>query len=260
LRAREQSPLNSGAEAGTPADAKLHQLEGALEALLTLVESRGGGGDLTLHHPVLTLARTYIDQAVAAGAAAKHRARLDALLGRIAYQQAAQAPLIDSKTPRLNGVVLPATPVILKRPDSSAGKTSKELRDEARSKGIVAGAMNDRRSGREHRRFKRYSEPALSVTVEGTAYRTIDWSIGGLALTGGQLDLPRGREVRITLAAAALGSAEQASFSDRAIVTRSEPDAGRLYLRFRSTASATLKILEHLSRQRIEPVQAPVAG
>ena len=47
-----------------------------------------------------------------------------------------------------------------------------------------------------------------------------------------------------------------AAYSGMYDVMTSHMEAGRLYLQFRSTASATLKILEYLRRRKIEPVEA----
>ena len=252
LRAWDSEPDAKGGQAESATDAKLRELEQALTALLSELQSRQARGALALHDPILALARDHVEQAVAVGAGAEHRAALDALLGQIAMKDRIPA-LAESRTPHLNGIVLQAPPVILKAYESFRWKTSKEARDSARPIGVES-----RRTG-ESRRFKRYSAPALWVSVEGMHYRTQDWSIGGLALTGRRLDLADGREVKVALAAN-IREAQPPIFADRAVVLRSDWEAGRLYLQFRNTASATLKILEYLSRKRVEPVEAGAAG
>jgi hypothetical protein len=241
------------AEAGT--ETKRVQLDRALAALLRELESRYARGGLTLHDPVLALAREHVEQAVAMGAGEQHGRALDALVGAIARKQPA-ADLANSRTPHHNGIVLPAPPAILKGYESFHWQTSKEAREWARRRG-ARGTGDDRRSGRETRRFKRYSAPSLWVSVDGLHYRTIDWSIGGLSLVGTKTDLPPGREVRVTLAANTRET-QPPIFADRATVVRCDREAGRLSLQFRNSASATLKILEHLSRKKVEPVEVIV--
>jgi hypothetical protein len=252
LEARHRPSVADGSAADSAAAAKRAELDQALGALLRELANRHARGGLTLRDPVLVLARAHVEQAVAMGAGAQHRLALDALLGAIARKDQLGG-YDESRTPHHNGVVLPAAPVILKGYESFHWKTSKEAREWARRKG--ARGAEDGRAGRETRRFKRYSTPSLWVSVEGLHYRTIDWSIGGLSLTGTQTELAPGREVRVTLAAD-IREARPQTFADRALVVRCDREAGRLILQFRNAASATLKILEYLSRKKIEPVEA----
>ena len=253
LQARGTAPVSGGSPADHRQESKHPALDQALDALLRELEGRHARGALTLHDPVLVLAREHVECAVAMGADAQHRAALDALLGALAAQHASSSAAIDSRTPHLNGVVLPVAPAILKTHESFHWKTSKEAREWGRR--MADRGLGDRRCGEEGRRFKRYVAPALWVSVEGMHYRTLDWSIGGLALIGRRLELVKGREVRVT-AAANIKESQPATFEDRAIVVRADWEAARLYLQFRSTASATLKILEYLRRRKIEPVEA----
>jgi len=253
LEARPKPSVADGTIANPGTEAKRVQLDQALGALLRELESRHARGGLTRHDPVLALARQHVEQAVAMGAGAQHGRALEALLGTIARKER-PADLADSRTPHHNGIVLPAPPVILKGYESFHWKTSKEAREWARRRD-ARGADDDRRSGRETRRFKRYGAPSLWVSVEGLHYRTIDWSIGGLSLVGAKTGLPPGREVRVTLAANTR-EPQPPIFADRAMVVRCDREAGRLSLQFRNSASATLKILEHLSRKKVEPVEA----
>jgi hypothetical protein len=250
----EAGPKPSVADGTIANPGKRAQLDQALGALLRELESRHARGGLTLHDPVLALARQHVEQAVAMGAGAQHGRALEALLGTIARKEQ-PADLADSRTPHHNGIVLPAPPVILKGYESFHWKTSKEAREWARRRGARGADDDDRRSGQETRRFKRYGAPSLWVSVEGLHYRTIDWSIGGLSLVGTKTDLPPGREVRVTLAANTR-EPQPPIFADRAMVVRCDREAGRLSLQFRNSTSATLKILEHLSRKKVEPVEA----
>ena len=252
LEARLKPSVADGTVADPGAEVKRAQLNQALGALLRELESRHARGSLTLHDPVLALAREHVAQAIAMGAGAQHGRALEALLGTIARKEQ-PAGLADSRTPHHNGIVLPAPPVILKGYESFHWKTSKEAREWSRRRG-ERGA-DERRSGQETRRFKRYSAPSLWVSVDGLHYRTLDWSIGGLSLVGTKTDLPPGREVKVTLAANTRET-QPPIFADRAMVVRCDRETGRLTLQFRNSASATLKILEHLSRKKIEPVEA----
>jgi hypothetical protein len=258
LQAWGSAPDSSGGEEQSASDAKLRELDQALAALLAELQSRQARGALTLHDPVLALAREHVEQAVAIGAGAEHRAALEALLGALAVQERKPARA-ESRTPHHNGIVLPAAPVILKGHDAFRWKTSKEARESARPVTGDAQGAGECRAGQQSRRFKRYRAPSLWVSIEGMHYRTVDWSIGGLALTGCQVDLTAGREVKVTLAAN-IREMQPALFADRAVVLRADWEAARLILQFRSSASATLKILEYLSRKRIEPAEVGTAG
>src|SRR6185312_5430695 len=94
-------------------------LDQAVIALLRELEIRHARGDLTLHDPILAMAREHVECAVAMGANAEHRVALDALLGAVAARQQRSGDVtVESRTPHLNGVVLPMAPVILKRSES----------------------------------------------------------------------------------------------------------------------------------------------
>ena len=228
-------------------DGRLAELEQALETLLAGLEARCTRNDLTLHDPLLALAKTHVAQAIAVGAGAGHGARLERLLHRVARENGVSSGLEESRTPHLNGVVLQSEPVIL-RSHQPWIKVPQRRRAADRD-------ATQESDARVSRRFKRYATPALWVSVEGLHYRTLDWSIGGLALLGTRKELALGREVRVTLAAE-IRDPRPPIFADRAVVVGCEPQTGHLFLHFRNAASAGLKILEYLSRRRIEPVEA----
>jgi hypothetical protein len=211
---------------------KIPQLGSAISALLAILESRLDRGELTLADPVVGLAREHIDKAVALGLDQGFRKRLESLLSGLA------APRL-SRTPHVNGVLRseepepppPIIPVVERR----------------RTQSPVA---QDRRSGQEVRRFKRFVSPVLLVGIGGHAFRTMDWSIGGLLLAGSAGELAPGMEVPLKLMVETL---RHAPFEDRAVLVRRDAADGWFSLRFKSGASATLKVLELLSRCRISP-------
>ena len=188
-----------------------------------------------MQDPVIALAREHIDQAVAFGLDRGYRKQLDALLGGIA----AQAP----RTPHINGVVLAPSATsplaIVSRPD-------RRQRDSC-------PLGQERRSGHQARRFKRYASPVLLVLIHGRAFRTMDWSIGGLLLAGVPEDVADGSEITLHVRVEAMR--DQAPLEDRALVVRVNAAAGCTSLRFKTGTSATLKLLELLSRNRISPAE-----
>jgi hypothetical protein len=216
---------------------KVAQLESAISALLAILESRFSRGELTLADPIITLACEHIDQAIAAGAEQGFSQRLGLLLSGLAPK-----PGSASSTPHMNGVVL-------KPPPTAEMVPAPERRRVARP------AAEERRSGHEGRRFKRYVAPVLLVWIGGQAYRTLDWSIGGLCVAGAHPDLVPGVEVMLRLRVESLPG--HPPFEDRAILLRSDLASGRLNLRFKSGTSATLKVLELLSRVHIIPAESP---
>lgn len=165
-----------------------------------------------------------------------YRKRLDSLLSGL--------PTPLTRTPHVNGVLLrseeepeppPIVPVLERR----------------RAQSPVA---QERRSGQEVRRFKRFVSPVLVVGISGRTFRTMDWSIGGLLLAGSAGELAPGMEVPLKLIVETL---RHTPFEDRAVLVRRDAADGWFSLRFKSGASATLKVLELLSRSRISPAEPP---
>lgn len=227
-----RTPDLTDATAGLPRDGtgKIPQLGSAIGALLAILESRLDRGELTLGDPVVGLARQHIDQAVALGLDQGYRKRLETLLGGLA------APRL-SRTPHVNGVLLSEPPPIV------------PVLERRRTQAPVA---NDRRSGQEVRRFKRFVSPVLLVGVGGRAFRTMDWSIGGMLLAGSAGELAPGMDVALKLMVETL---RHTPFEDRAVLVRRDAADGWFSLRFKTGASATLKVLELLSRSRISPTE-----
>jgi hypothetical protein len=234
FRNRERSAEANSDTAPDGAQRKIPQLEAAIGALLAILESRLDRGELTGQDPIIALAREHIDQAVACGMERNFRKRLDAMIGGL-------TPAKPTQTPHVNGVLL--------TPDRPRIVAAGERRKAPQPAGL------ERRSGRESRRFKRFVAPVLLVWIAGSAFRTIDWSIGGLSLAGVHPALATGNEVLLRLRVDGLPG--QAAFEDRAIVIRVDVALARATLRFKSGTSATLKVLELLSRTRITPMEVP---
>jgi hypothetical protein len=222
---------------GAPPDGtgKIPQLGSAIAALLAILESRLDRGELTLQDPIVALAREHIDQAVAVGLDHGYRTRLDGLLSGLAAPQ---------RTPHLNGVLLAEEPPAI--------VPTIERRRRA------APVAEERRSGHEARRFKRFVSPVLLVWIAGRAFRTMDWSISGLLLAGSAGDFVTRDELLLRLRVEALPG--HAPFEDRAVLVRRDAADSWFSLRFKSGTSATLKVLELLSRSHMSPAEPPADG
>ena len=203
------------------------RLETTIAALLAILESRLDRGELTLQDPIVALASDHIDEAVARGLDRGYRKQLDAILISLAPSRMTQRPA-QAALAAAERYVVPA--------------------HERRRRRLAAAT--ERRSGREPRRFRRFASPVLLVWINGRAFRTIDWSIGDVSLPGQATgDLLPGREVLLRLRVE--GIPGHVPFEDRAVVVRADGEAGRISLRFKSGTTATLKVLELLSRRRM---------
>jgi two-component system chemotaxis response regulator CheY len=118
-----------------------------------------------------------------------------------------------------------------------------------------SNAVRARTEAELRRRHLRFVTPILHVAVGGHTYRTIDWSLGGLSLGGWSGSLAAGKQLKIELTIA--GSEDSAAiFADRVAVVRGKPDSGTLALRFMTHTSATLRILEYLTRRGEQALEA----
>jgi two-component system chemotaxis response regulator CheY len=220
-------------------NAELAGLKRAIDALYALLDGRLRAGDSLPNDDLVSLIRAYIDRAVAQGVEPHYRQQLDAMLANLPAPKLPANPGLGSHLYRVEKPALRAT----------------AIPDRRQSSGALA---NERRSGREARRYKRFSTPALHVTIGERSYRTSDWSIGGLAVCGYSGALQPDKQIKISLRVEG-DEEERKSFSDRVVVMRSNPAAGTLALRFTSHSSATLKVLEYLTRRQETPVEAPRA-
>jgi hypothetical protein len=76
-----------------------------------------------------------------------------------------------------------------------------------------------------------------------------------LAIGGYSGALQPDKQIKVTLRVEG-DEEEKKTFADRAVVMRNNPGAGILALRFTSHSSATLKVLEYLTRRQETPVEA----
>lgn len=217
-------------------NAELAALKRAIDALYALLDARLRAGDSLPHDDLVSLIRVYIDRAVAQGIEPHYRQQLDAMLANLPAAKPPAGGGLGGHLYRVEKPALRATAI----PDRRQNKE---------------GRPDERRSGREARRYKRFSDPALHVIIGERSYRTVDWSIGGLAVCGYAGALQADKQIKITLRVEG-DQEEQKTFSDRAVVVRNNPDAGTLALRFTSHSSATLKVLEYLTRRQETPVEA----
>jgi CheY-like chemotaxis protein len=231
-----QPPEPVAAAAADHENAELAALKRAIDALYALLDSRLRAGDSQPHDDLVSLIRVYIDRAVAQGVEPHYRQQLDAMLANLPAARPPTGGGLGGHLYRVEKPALRATAI----PDRRQNK---------------AALPDERRSGREARRYKRFSDPALHVTIGERSYRTVDWSIGGLAIGGYSGALQPDKQIKLTLRVEG-DEEEKKTFSDRAVVMRNNPGAGILALRFVSHSSATLKVLEYLTRRQETPVEA----
>jgi two-component system, chemotaxis family, chemotaxis protein CheY len=231
-----QPPVPAAAAPANKENAGLAALKRAIEKLYALLDARLRAGDSQPHDDLVSLIRVYIDRAVAQGVEPHYRQQLDAMLANLPTAKPGTGGGLGGHLYRVEKPALRATAI----PDRRQNK----------------GALPDeRRSGREARRYKRFSDPALHVTIGERSYRTVDWSIGGLAIGGYSGALQPDKQIKVTLRVEG-DEEEKKTFADRAVVMRNNPGAGILALRFTSHSSATLKVLEYLTRRQETPVEA----
>lgn len=231
-----QPPVLAAAAPANKENAGLAALKRAIEKLYALLDARLRAGDSQPHDDLVSLIRVYIDRAVAQGVEPHYRQQLDAMLANLPTAKPGTGGGLGGHLYRVEKPALRATAI----PDRRQNK----------------GALPDeRRSGREARRYKRFSDPALHVTIGERSYRTVDWSIGGLAIGGYSGALQPDKQIKVTLRVEG-DEEEKKTFADRAVVMRNNPGAGILALRFTSHSSATLKVLEYLTRRQETPVEA----
>ncbi len=219
-------------------DSELAALRRAIDALYALLDTRLRAGDGSPNDDLIGLIRSYIERAVALGIESDYRQQLEAML--------AQLPAAKSPLQAWPGVLRDRQPLF----------RTQVVADRRQAKN---DAGDERRSSSERRRYKRFAEPALHVTIGDNTYRTKDWSIGGFALAGYSGPLQPDKQIKITLQVEG-DDEERRSFEDRVVVVRNDPGTGSLAVKFTSHSSATLKVLEYLTRRRENTVEAARAA
>ena len=118
----------------------------------------------------------------------------------------------------------------------------------------AAGKSNNPPSGREQRRFLRYTYPKLTVKAHERVFEVADWSLNGLAIANIGTDelaqlKSRGNTFMIELHDPDSGLRS----SDKAEIVRHDPLKRVLKLRFASMTNACSEIARELRRRGIEP-------
>lgn len=107
----------------------------------------------------------------------------------------------------------------------------------------------------ERRRHQRFTQPPLSLSLEGRTYATADWSMGGFviddyagALTPGSL---------FTINAIGANGDDLTPVEVRARVLRISEDRRRLTVSFLFVDQPAFRVLQRLVGERVQPVGAP---
>jgi hypothetical protein len=107
----------------------------------------------------------------------------------------------------------------------------------------------------ERRRHQRFTQPPLSLSLEGRTYATADWSMGGFviddyggALTPGSL---------FTISGIGADAEELTPVEVRARVLRISEDRRRLTVTFLFVDQPAFRVLQRLVGKRIQPAGPP---
>jgi hypothetical protein len=96
---------------------------------------------------------------------------------------------------------------------------------------------------REQRRFKRFTDPQLQVSVEGRQFRTLNWSIGGMAL----LNWPTEWEDKSRVELSFMAEGDEARFTEAAQFLRVFGDFRAASIQFDTVHSEALKLVQRLA-------------
>jgi len=96
---------------------------------------------------------------------------------------------------------------------------------------------------REQRRFKRFTNPPLVVDVDGKRFKTLNWSIGGVALVGWPPEWDSKTRIDITFGA----EGDDARFSEPGQFLRVFGEGRNASLQFESVHSQALKLVQRLA-------------
>jgi hypothetical protein len=96
---------------------------------------------------------------------------------------------------------------------------------------------------REQRRFKRFTDPQLAVDVDGRRFKTLNWSIGGMALVAWPPEWDA--KTRIDLSFAAEG--DDARFQEAGQFLRVFGETRNASVQFESVHSQALKLVQRLA-------------
>jgi hypothetical protein len=117
-----------------------------------------------------------------------------------------------------------------------------------------AGKTNNPPSGREQRRFLRYTYPKLTVKAHERVFEVADWSLNGLAIANiGTDELAQLKSRGNTFMIELYDPDSHLRSTDKAEIVRHDPLKRVLKLRFASMTNACSEIARELRRRGIEP-------
>jgi hypothetical protein len=102
---------------------------------------------------------------------------------------------------------------------------------------------------REQRRFKRFTRPPLVVEIDGRRFRTMNWSIGGLAL----LDWPPEWESKTRIEVRFVAEGDDQRFQEIAQYLRLIGESRTAAIQFDTVHSQALKLVQRLASKGRPP-------
>ncbi len=102
---------------------------------------------------------------------------------------------------------------------------------------------------REQRRFKRFTHPQLMVDVDGRRFKTLNWSIGGMALVGWPAEWDGKSQIELIFTA----EGDDVSFSETGQFLRVFGDQRSASVQFGNVHSQALKLVQRLAGQGRAP-------
>jgi len=102
---------------------------------------------------------------------------------------------------------------------------------------------------REQRRFKRFTQPPLTVDVEGRQFKTLNWSIGGLALVGWPPEWDSKGRIELSFSA----DGDDVRFEEAGQFLRVFGETRNASVQFENVHSQALKLVQRLAGQGRPP-------
>jgi hypothetical protein len=102
---------------------------------------------------------------------------------------------------------------------------------------------------REQRRFKRFTRPPLSVDVDGRRFKTLNWSIGGMALVGWPPEWDSKSRIELSFSA----EGDDTRFNEAGQFLRVFGDTRNASVQFENLHSQALKLVQRLAGQGRPP-------
>ncbi len=102
---------------------------------------------------------------------------------------------------------------------------------------------------REQRRFKRFTNPPLTVDVDGRRFTTLNWSIGGMALVGWPPEWDNKSRIELQFSA----EGDDAQFHEAGQFLRTFGDTRNASVQFDNVHSQALKLIQRLAGQGRAP-------